>query len=189
MIQHPQGAAGLTRYMAIRVNTDDYSNVLQYIQKSWEQFAPTRPFEYSFLDEELEALYKDESKFSKLSLILTILAIVIACLGLIGLTSFMVERKTKEISVRRVHGATVKNVNTMLSKEFLWLILIAILVSWPFAWLGISTWLETFSKHINVQWYVFLISALVTVLITLLITSIHAYRASMVNPAETLKCE
>ena len=113
MIQHPQGAAGLTRYMAIRVNTDDYSNVLQYIQKSWEQFAPTRPFEYSFLDEELEALYKDESKFSKLSLILTILAIVIACLGLIGLTSFMVERKTKEISVRRVHGATVKNVNTI----------------------------------------------------------------------------
>jgi putative ABC transport system permease protein len=101
----------------------------------------------------------------------------------------MVERKTKEISVRRVHGATVKNVNTMLSKEFLWLILIAILVSWPLAWFGISNWLETFSKHINVQWYVFLISALVTVIITLVITSIHAYRASLVNPAETLKCE
>ncbi len=189
MIQHPQGAAGLTRYMAVRVNTDDYTGVLEHIQKSWESFAPTRPFEYSFLDEELDALYKDESKFSKLSIILTILAIVIACLGLIGLTSFMVERKTKEISVRRVHGATVNDVNTMLSKEFLWLILIAILLSWPLAWLGIGRWLETFSKHIDVQWFVFLASALVTILITLLITSIHAYRASLVNPADTLKYE
>jgi len=189
MIQNPRGAAGLTRYMAIRVNTDNYTPVLKYIEESWENFAPTRPFEYSFLDEELNALYKDESKFSSLAIILTILAIVIACLGLVGLTSFMVERKTKEISIRRVNGATVSDVNTLLSKEFLWLILIAILVSWPVAWFGIRHWLETFSKHINVQWFVFVISALVTILITLLVTSIHAYRASLMNPAETLKYE
>ncbi len=131
----------------------------------------------------------DESKFSKLSIILTILAIVIACLGLIGLTSFMVERKTKEISVRRVHGATVKDVNSLLSREFLWLILIAIAVSWPLAWFGISKWLNSFSKHIDIQWFVFVISALVTLVITQLVTSIHAYRASLLNPAETLKYE
>ena len=189
MLQHPRGAAALTRYMAIRVNTDNYTSVLKYIKESWEHFAPTRPFEYSFLDEELNALYKDESKFSKLSIILTILAIVIACLGLIGLTSFMVERKTKEISVRRVHGATVKDVNTLLSREFLWLILIAIFVSWPLAWFGIEQWLKSFSKHIDIQWFVFVVSALVTLLITLLVTSIHAYRASLMNPAETLKYE
>jgi len=189
MLEHPMGAAALTRYMAIRVNTDNYTSVLKYIQETWEQFAPTRPFEYSFLDEELNALYKDESKFSKLSIILTILAIVIACLGLIGLTSFMVERKTKEISVRRVHGASVNDVNTLLSREFLWLILIAIIVSWPLAWFGISQWLKSFSRHIDIQWFVFLISALVTLLITLLVTSIHAYRASLMNPAETLKYE
>jgi len=189
MLEHPMGAAALTRYMAIRVNTDNYTSVLKYIQETWEQFAPTRPFEYSFLDEELNALYKDESKFSKLSIILTILAIVIACLGLIGLTSFMVERKTKEISVRRVHGASVNDVNTLLSREFLWLILIAIIASWPLAWFGISQWLKSFSRHIDIQWFVFLISALVTLLITLLVTSIHAYRASLMNPAETLKYE
>ena len=103
MLENPFGAAALTRYMAVKVNTDNYTEVLAYIQNIWEEIAPTRPFEYSFLDEELNALYKDESSFSNLSIILTILAIVIACLGIIGLTSFMVERKTKEISVRRIH--------------------------------------------------------------------------------------
>ena len=138
MLQNPNGAAALTRYMAVKVNTDNYKGVLSYMKKVWDDFAPTRPFEYSFLDEELDALYRDESSFSRLSIILTILAIVIACLGLIGLTSFMVERKTGEISVRRVHGATISHVNTLLSKEFLWLILIANLISWPIAYLGIT---------------------------------------------------
>ena len=189
MLENPNGAAALTRYMAVRVNTDNYKGVLNYIQNLWEEFAPTRPFEYSFLDEELDALYRDESKFSKLSILLTILAIVIACLGLIGLTSFMVERKTKEICVRRVHGATVSDVNTMLSREFLWLILIANLLSWPIAYFGIKHWLEGFSRHIDMQWSVFAISAIITLLIILIITSIHAYRASLMNPADTLKYE
>jgi len=189
MLQNARGAAGMTRYMAVKVNTDNYSEVLDYIQIVWEEISPTRPFVYSFLDEELNALYTDESSFSRLSIILTILAIVIACLGIIGLTSFMVERKTKEISVRRVHGATIANVNTLLSKEFLWLILIANLISWPLAYIVINRWLENFSKHIDMQWYLFLVSALVTIFITVLITSIHAYRSSRMNPADTLKYE
>jgi putative ABC transport system permease protein len=101
----------------------------------------------------------------------------------------MVERKTKEISVRRVHGATVSQVNTLLSKEFLWLIMVANLISWPIAWFGVHRWLDNFSRHIDVQWYLFLISALVTVFITVMITSIHAFRASRMNPADTLKYE
>jgi putative ABC transport system permease protein len=189
LVGNPLGAAGLTRYMAVQVNTDNYKSVLSYIQNVWEEFAPTRPFEYSFLDEELDLLYKDESKFSKLSIILTILAIMIACLGLIGLTSFLVERKTREISVRRVYGASVTDVNSMLSREFLWLILIANLISWPLAYFGIQYWLAGFSRHINVQWFVFLLSAVITLLLTFTITTIHAYRASLMNPANTLKYE
>jgi putative ABC transport system permease protein len=189
MLENPAGAAALTRYMAIKVNTDDYTEVLGYIHRIWDEIAPTRPFEYSFLDEELNALYKDENSFSKLSIVLTILAIIIACLGIIGLTSFMVERKTKEISIRRVHGATIANVNTLLSREFLWLILIANLISWPLAYVVIKRWLENFSRHIDIQWYLFLVSALVTVFITVMITSVHAYRASRMNPADTLKYE
>ena len=187
MLGPPAAAAAMTRYIAIRVDSDNYTGVLKYIQLVWEDFAPTRPFEYSFLDEELNTLYKDEGKFSQLSIILTILAIVIACLGLIGLTSFLVERKTKEISVRRVHGANVSNVNSLLSREFLWLILLANLISWPLAWFGIQRWLETFSRHIEVHWSVFLISALVALVITLMVTTVHAYRASRMNPADTLK--
>ena len=189
MVENSRGAAGLTRYMALKINTHDYAGVLKYIESLWEDFAPTRPFEYAFLDEELNALYRDESSFSKLSMILTVLAIIIACLGLIGLTSFMVERKTKEISVRRVHGAKVTHVNTMLSREFLLLVMIANLISWPIAWFGINRWLESFSRHIDVQWYLFLISALVTITITVMITSYHAIRASRMNPADTLKYE
>jgi len=189
LLGNPFGAAGLTRYMAVQVNTDNYKSVLNHIQNVWEEFAPTRPFEYSFLDEELDALYRDESKFSKLSMILTILAIVIACLGLIGLTSFLVERKTKEISVRRVHGASVTDVNSMLSREFLWLILIANLISWPLAYFGIQHWLDSFSRHISIPWFVFLLSAIITLLLTVTITSIHAFRASLMNPANTLKYE
>jgi len=189
MLENPFGAAALTRYMAVKVNSDNYKEVLAYMQNIWEEVSPTRPFEYTFLDEELNALYEDESSFSKLSIILTILAIVIACLGIIGLTSFMVERKTKEISVRRVHGATVAHVNNMLSREFLWLILIANLISWPLAYMVIRKWLDNFSRHIDMQWYLFVVSALVTILITITITSIHAYRASRMNPADTLKYE
>ncbi len=189
MLENPFGAAALTRYMAVKVNTDNYKEVLAYIQNIWEEVAPTRPFEYTFLDEELDALYKDESSFSNLSIILTILAIVIACLGIIGLTSFMIERKTKEISLRRIHGATVAHVNALLSREFLWLILIANLISWPLAYIVIKRWLENFSKHIDMQWYLFLVSGLVTIFITVMITSIHAYRASRMNPADTLKYE
>jgi len=189
MVENPRGAAGLTQYMAVKVNTESYSQVLGYIEEVWQHFAPTRPFEYSFLDEELNALYKDEGNFSKLALVLTLLAILIACLGLIGLTSFMVERKTREISVRRVHGADIMHINGLLSREFLWLILIANIVSGPLAWVGIKRWLETFSKHIELQWQLFIIAALVTILITLSVTFIHAFRASRMNPAETLKYE
>jgi putative ABC transport system permease protein len=189
MVENSNGAAGMTRYIAVKVNTDNYEEVLDYIQIIWDDISPTRPFEYFFLDEELNTLYKDERSFSKLSMILTILAIIIACLGLIGLTSFMVERKTREISVRRVHGATINNVNSLLSREFLWLIMIANLISWPLAWFGISKWLENFSRHISIQWYLFAVSALVTVLIALCITSIHAIRVSRMNPADTLKYE
>ncbi|MEZ5069994.1 MAG: ABC transporter permease [Bacteroidales bacterium] len=189
MMQNPNGAAALTRYIAIKVHTGRPGNVLDHVKKVWTQFVPERPFEYSFLDEELNALYKDESKFSKLSMILTVLAILIACLGLIGLTSFLVERKTREISVRRVHGATVRDLNGLLSKEFIRLLLLANVISWPLAWYGIREWLSTFSKHIPIQWAVFFLAGLVTLLITVAITSFHAYKASLVNPARTLKCE
>ncbi len=186
---NPRGAAGLTRYIAIRVNSDNYKELLKFIKESWEEIAPSRPFEYFFFEDELDALYKNEDKFSKISLLLTILALFIACLGLIGLTSFLVEKKTKEICIRRVHGAKVSHINGLLSREFIKLIVIANLISWPAAYFWLIKWLENFSKHISPEWYVFIVSGVVTLIIALLITALHALRASVLNPAVTLKYE
>ncbi len=189
MMGNPRGAAGLTRYIAIRVNTDNYKELLRFIRTQWEEISPTRPFEYFFFEDKLDASYKNEDKFSKISLLLTILALIIACLGLVGLTSFLVEKKTKEICIRRVHGADVSNINSLLSREFIKLILIANLISWPAAYFWLISWLDNFSKHIEPEWYVFAISGLATLFIALLITLAHAFRASMMNPAVTLKYE
>ena len=186
---NPRGAAGLTRYIAIRINSDNYKELLHYIRKCWEEIAPTRPFEYFFFEDQLDDLYKNEDKFSKITLLLTVLALTIACLGLVGLTSFLVEKKTKEICIRRVHGAKVASINGLLSREFIKLILIANLISWPAAYFWLNSWLENFSKHILPQWQVFVISGVVTLVIALLITAAHAFRATMINPADTLKYE
>lgn len=189
LMGNPRGAAGLTRYIAIRVNSDNYKELLKFIRESWEEIAPTRPFEYLFFEDELDALYKNEDKFSRISLFLTILAMIIACLGLIGLTSFLVEKKTKEICIRRVHGARVSNINSLLSREFIKLILIANLISWPVAYFWLVSWLDNFTKHITPQWHVFVLSGVITLVIALLITVAHAFRASMMNPSVTLKYE
>jgi putative ABC transport system permease protein len=189
LMGNPRGAAGLTRYIAIRVNTDDYKELLKYIKDCGEEIAPTRPFEYFFFEDELDALYKNEDKFSKISLFLTILAMFIACLGLIGLTSFLVEKKTKEICIRRVHGAKMSNINGLLSREFIKLIVLANLISWPAAYFWLISWLDNFSKHIVPEWYVFVLSGIVTLVLALIITAAHALRATMLNPAVTLKYE
>jgi putative ABC transport system permease protein len=189
MIANPRGAAGLTRYIAIKVNTDNYRELLRFIKETWEELAPTRPFEYFFFEDQLNALYKNEDKFSKIALLLTGLAVMIACMGLVGLTSFLVEKKTKEICIRRVHGASIINVNSLLSREFIGLILFANIISWPVAYFWLKSWLNNFSGHITPQWYIFLISGIFTLLIALLITAAHAFRASLINPAVTLKYE
>jgi len=189
MVGNPRGANGLTRYIAIKTNSDNYKQTVKYIQSVWEAFAPTRPFEYFFLSDKLDQQYRDEAKFSKISLMLTILAIVIACLGLIGLTSFLIERKTKEISIRKVHGAPLGAINRVLNKEFMILIGLAFLISWPVAFYGTKDWLESFSKHIPIQWHLFILSGVITVVIAFLIIVFHAVRAFRINPAETLKCE
>jgi putative ABC transport system permease protein len=189
LMGNPRGAAGLTRYIAIKVNSDNYKELLIFIKKTWEEIAPTRPFEYFFFEDKLDAQYKNEDKFSKISLLLTILALIIASMGLIGLTSFLVEKKTKEICIRRVHGARLSNINGLLSREFIKLIILANFISWPVAYFWLTNWLENFTRHILPQWYVFVISGVLTLAIALIITAVHALRATLINPAETLKYE
>lgn len=189
MVRNPGFAAGMTNYIAIRVNTSSYKKILKTIEKEWNVFALNRPFEYSFLDKELQNLYDDEDKFGRFSVMLTILALLIASLGLIGLTSYIAEQRTKEIGIRRAMGATFASVIGLLSNEFVKLILLANLIAWPIAYLVANNWLNNFTKRISVNFMLFLYAGLGTLIIAVLITSYRALKASSRNPAETLRYE
>jgi putative ABC transport system permease protein len=189
MLRNPQAANGLTTYIAVRTNTDNYKNVLSFIEEKWLEIAPSRPFEYTFQDQELSGLYKDEDQFSKFSVLLTLLALFIASLGLMGLTSYMAEKRTKEIGIRKVMGASVSNIIKELSIDFVKLILISNLIAWPAAYIFTSNWLQNFTEHIQINWLLFLVAGIITLVIALTITSFRAYLASTRNPAETLRYE
>jgi putative ABC transport system permease protein len=171
------------------VNTSDYSKVLSFLESKWKDIAENRPFEYSFLDEELNQLYNDEEKFSKFSIMLTILAVVIASLGLYGLTSYLAEQRTKEIGIRRVMGASTFNIVRLLSNEFLILIVLANILAWPAAYIFTRDWLQNFADRTSVNWLYFIYSGLATLGMALLITGIKAFNASRKNPAYTLRYE
>jgi putative ABC transport system permease protein len=189
MLRNPNAANGLTTYIAVRVNTSDYSNILTFMESKWKDIAENRPFEYSFLDEELNQLYNDEEKFSKFSIMLTVLAMVIAGLGLYGLTSYLAEQRTKEIGIRRVMGASTFNIVRLLSNEFLILIVLANILAWPAAYIFTRNWLQNFAERTSVNWLYFIYSGLATLLMALLITGIKAFNASRKNPAYTLRYE
>ncbi|KPL13672.1 MAG: hypothetical protein AMS26_13530 [Bacteroides sp. SM23_62] len=189
MVRNPGFATFMTNYIAIRVNTSSYKKVLNAIEEEWNVYAPDRPFEYSFLDEELQDLYADEDKFGRFSVMLTILALVIASLGLIGLTSYIAEQRTKEIGIRRAMGATIASVIRLLSNEFVKLILLANLIAWPVAYIVANNWLNNFTKRISVDLTLFLYAGLGTLILAVLITSYRALKASSRNPAHTLRYE
>ena len=177
------------KFMAIRIAPDNHKKTIDFIETKWKEFAPNRPFEYSFLDQELNKLYKDEDNLGKLSLIFSLMIIFIASLGLFGLTSFMAEQRTKEIGIRKVLGAKVTDIIKLLSKEFLKLIVIAILIAWPIAFLLIDDWLSHFAYRTAINWFVFILAGLFALIISLLITAYKAYVASKTNPVDTLKYE
>ena len=187
--EKPEEVMWFLKFMAIRIDPCNHKKTIDFIEAKWKEFAPNRPFEYSFLDQELNKLYKDEDNLGKLSLIFSLLIIFIASLGLFGLTSFMAEQRTKEIGIRKVLGAKVTDIITLLSKEFLKLIVIAILIAWPIAFLLIDDWLSHFAYRTAVNWFVFILAGLFALVIALLITAYKAYVASQTDPVDTLKYE
>lgn len=175
--------------IAVRINSNNYNDAIRFIEKKWNQFVPTRPFEYHILEQQINSLYNDEEKFGKFTVMLSILAIIIASMGLIGLTSFLAEQRTKEIGIRRVLGASTNSIIKMMSNEFIVLLVIANLISWPITYIATSRWLNGYSSHIGTKWWLYILSGLITLLIALVITGVRAYRASHMNPAKTLKYE
>ncbi len=147
------------------------------------------PFSYRFLDEAFDQMYRAEQRTGKIALIFSVLAIVIACLGLFGLATFMAEQRTKEIGIRKVLGATVNNVLTLLSKDFLKLVLIAFVVAAPVAWWGMNKWLQDFTYRTQISWWVFLLAGAAALVIALFTVSFQAIKAAITNPVKSLRTE
>ena len=176
-------------YYSIRMNTNHVSQTLKSIESSWTKAFPGNPFEYFFLDDYFNEQYKNERRFGELFTTFAILAIIISCLGLFGLSAFTASQRIKEIGIRKVLGASVVDIATMLSKDFLKLVLISILIASPLTWLIMNTWLRDFAYRINISWWVFVIAGTTALLIALLTVSFQAIKAALTSPVKNLRTE
>lgn len=175
--------------VAIKISSGNVESVLREVEQKWAKLAPMIPFNYHFLDESFDAMYKTEQQVGKVALLFSLLAIIIACLGLFGLTTYMVEQRTKEIGIRKVLGATVPGIITMISKDFIKLVCLAIVIASPIAWWAMNKWLEDFAYRMEIQWWVFALAGAVAVGITLLTVSWQAIKAAIANPVDSLRDE
>lgn len=155
----------------------------------WNRYAPQQPFDYSFLDDNFNNLYKADIKTSKLILIFCVVVVVIAALGLFGLATFTAERRTKEIGIRKILGASVREISLLLSKEFVVLVCVAIVIATPAAWWAMHTWLNGFAYRIALSPWLFALSAVIALMIAVLSVSMQAVKAAMANPVKALKEE
>ena len=176
-------------YLIVHAKTTDISSLLQFVESSWHKLNPNEPFEYSFLDEDFQKNYEAENRLSAIVGYFTIIAILISCLGLFGLATFSAEQRTKEIGVRKVLGASIANIVTLLSKDFLKLVLIAIVIASPIAWFVMNKWLQDFAYRTNIGWTVFVITASIALCIALLTISFQAIKAAIANPVKSLRTE
>lgn len=176
-------------YISVRLNTENISETVKYVGSTWNDFAPGKPFEYSFLDEDYDNLYVNEKQTRKLFTIFSLFAIFIACLGLFGLASFSADQRTKEIGIRKVLGASVPRIVNILNKNFIKWVLIANLIAWPAAWFIMNSWLQNFAYRIKLSWWMFILAAVLALLIALITVSFQTVKAALKNPIDSLRYE
>lgn len=176
-------------YMSVKVKPGQVQETLQAIESEWKKFAPSAPFEYSFLDERVNEQYKAEQHIGRIFTLFTSLAIFIACLGLLGLAAFTTEQRAKEIGIRKVLGASVWGVVHLLSRDFLKLVIIANLIAWPFAWYVMDRWLQDFAYRTPLDGWVFILAGILAVVTALLTVLYMALKAAHSNPVKSLRCE
>ncbi len=177
------------KYVAIKLNSKDLPKTLSAVGSKWKELAPGRPFDYFFLDQELDKLYKDEEKLGKVAGIFSLLAVIVACLGLFALASFMTEERKKEIGIRKVMGGSESQIVMLLSKDFSKLIAIAFLIACPLAWYAIRWWLSSFAFHVEINWLIFILVGMATLFMALLTISYRSLQAAFANPVNTLRHE
>ncbi|MPR34842.1 ABC transporter permease [Salmonirosea aquatica] len=176
-------------FMTFTISPENTQETVADLQREWQKLVPEVPFVSFFADHAYNEQYVREERFGKLFLYLAAVAILISCMGLFGLSVFNTESRTREIGVRKVLGASVVSIVTLLSKDFLKLVVLAILVASPIAWYGMSRWLQTFAYKISIEWWVFALSGLLAVGIALLTVSSQAIKAALMNPVKSLRSE
>jgi putative ABC transport system permease protein len=177
------------RYTTLRIKPDDLMSTLNYIEDTWMGFAIDQQFEYVFFDDLFNALYDDEARTRTIAAMFAVLAILIACLGLLGLSSFTAEQRTKEIGIRKVLGATVASIFRLLSNDILKLVVISALLSLPLSWYMMNNWLENFAYHINYSVLTFIVASIIAFVIAILTITWQALKAALTNPIEALRYE
>jgi putative ABC transport system permease protein len=174
---------------SIKVSTGNLPATLAGIEKTWSKYFPADPFNYYFLDELFDNQYKSDKQFGKLFGLFSLLAICIACFGLLGLSAYNVLQRNKEIGIRKILGASVQNILYLLSKDFLKLVLFAFLLAVPFTWWIMHNWLQDFAYRINIPWWSFALAGLFSLLIALCTICFQALKAAVSNPVTSLRSE
>lgn len=176
-------------YMVARSKGGNIKQALSFLQTTWKKLNPNEPFEYSFLDQDFQKNYEAENRQASLISYFTIVAIIISCLGLFGLATFTAEQRTKEIGIRKVLGASVYGVVALLSKDFIRLVLIAVVIASPIAWWAMNKWLQNFAYQTTITWQVFAITTVIALVIALATISFQAVKAAISNPVKSLRTE
>jgi putative ABC transport system permease protein len=176
-------------YFTLKLSTADISGTLAQLGTTWKKFSSERPFEYTFLDETFAKLYQSESRFQKVFICLVVLGIIIACLGLLGLATFEAQQRVKEIGIRKVLGASVASLVGLLSKDFLKLVGIALVLAIPIARYAMNKWLQDFAYRIQMEGWVFVVAAVIALVIALVTISSQAIKAAISNPVKSLRTE
>ncbi len=175
--------------MMIKFKGDDIPATLANIAQTWKKVAPHRPFNYTFLDQEFDEMYRNEQRSSRIASVFALLAIFIACSGLFGLATYTIQQRTKEIGIRKVLGASVLGITNLLALDFLKLVLIAVVIASPLAYYFMDKWLSDFNYHIDIQWWMFAGAALLAVIIAFLTVGFQSVKAALANPVKSLRSE
>lgn len=175
--------------LAVRLRTDDPGAVVSQIERVWKHYLPDQPFHYSYLAADWSALYQSEQVAQRIFGVFAMLAIFIACMGLLGLAMYIIRLRTKEIGIRKVLGASIPGLVALLSKDFLKLVLIAIVIASPIAWWAMTKWLQDFAYKIEIQWWMFAVAGLLAVGIALITVSFQSIKAALMNPVKSLRSE
>lgn len=175
--------------LLVKLSGKNTSEALDFVGKKWKELLPNRPFEYHFIDDDFNRMYHSEAQLGKAMNIFASIAIALATLGLFGLSSFIVQQRTKEIGIRKVMGASLFHLLTTVSRRFVTLVVLSVVLAAPVAYLLMGEWLMGFSYRIGLSWWVFVAAGLLTMIVAVATVSIHGWRAAVVNPVKSLRSE